>query len=210
MPGNHIPEGVYSEEALEIFRLSSKSHWDVPINVEGKILHVLVSHPTPQGFDGEEDKNGRRNWDEVRLWADYLDGADWIVDDQGQAGGLSEDAAFVIAGDLNTGEGISNQTRLEGKFSYELLTEHSRVNDPREVLKSEGARHRFGSGDPEHVTFAWWGGSRIDYLMPSHDLMALLALVEVICGAVCRPGSSQMGTPLAVHWASPSASKCWA
>ena len=25
--------------------LSSKSHWDVPIDVEGQIVHVLASHP---------------------------------------------------------------------------------------------------------------------------------------------------------------------
>ena len=71
-PGALIPPGYYSEDELTIFRLSSKSHWDVPIDVNGKVFHFLVSHPTPPVFDGAEDRNGRRNHDEIRLWADYL------------------------------------------------------------------------------------------------------------------------------------------
>ena len=30
------------------------------------------SHPTPPAFDGPEDRNGRRNHDEIRFWSDYL------------------------------------------------------------------------------------------------------------------------------------------
>ena len=64
----HLPE----EEELEVVRLSSKSHWDVPVKVGGHTVHVLASHPTPPTFDGEEDRNGRRNHDEIRFWADYV------------------------------------------------------------------------------------------------------------------------------------------
>ena len=35
-------------------------------------VHVLASHPTPPTFDGAEDRNGRRNHDEIRFWADYV------------------------------------------------------------------------------------------------------------------------------------------
>ena len=61
-------------------------------------MHVLASHPTPPAFDGPEDRNGKRNHDEIRLWADYLTG--------GAAAGylgasLPEDEPFVILGDLN-------------------------------------------------------------------------------------------------------------
>jgi hypothetical protein len=31
------------------------------------VLHVLVSHPTPPSFDGAEDRNGRRNHDDVQV-----------------------------------------------------------------------------------------------------------------------------------------------
>ena len=57
---------------LDSFRLSSKSHWDVPIEIGKKTVHFLVSHPTPPVFDGPEDRNGTRNHDEIRFWADYI------------------------------------------------------------------------------------------------------------------------------------------
>ena len=63
MPGNLIPTPFYSPDEVEILRLSSKSHWDVPIQIAGKVVHFLVSHPTPPVFDGPEDRNGRRNYD---------------------------------------------------------------------------------------------------------------------------------------------------
>ena len=52
MPGNLIPTPFYSPDEVEILRLSSKSHWDVPIEIGGKTVHFLVSHPTPPVFDG--------------------------------------------------------------------------------------------------------------------------------------------------------------
>ena len=53
-------------------RLSRKSHWDLPIRIGRKTVHFLVSHPTPPVFDGPEDRNGTRNFDEIRFWADYV------------------------------------------------------------------------------------------------------------------------------------------
>ena len=54
MPGALLPDNsstpaandYYSPAELNVFRLSSKSHWDVPININGEIVHALVSHPT--------------------------------------------------------------------------------------------------------------------------------------------------------------------
>src|SRR5690606_29631933 len=45
-------------------RLSSKSHWDVPVRTPLGTVHMLASHPTPPVFDGPEDRNGARNHDE--------------------------------------------------------------------------------------------------------------------------------------------------
>jgi 3-phytase/alkaline phosphatase D len=52
-------------------------------------------------FDGAEDRNGKRNFDEIRFWKDYINGAGYIYDDQGGTGGLGSGALFVIAGDYN-------------------------------------------------------------------------------------------------------------
>ena len=89
---------------LDDLRLSSKSHWDVPVVIGERRVHVLASHPTPPTFDGPEDRNGTRNHDEIRFWADYVSGgrdASYIYDDDGQYGGLARNASFVIAGDQN-------------------------------------------------------------------------------------------------------------
>ncbi|MFD0852566.1 endonuclease/exonuclease/phosphatase family protein, partial [Actinomadura adrarensis] len=72
MPGAVLPPGYYSDAELADLRLSSKSHWDVPVRIGRDTVHFLVSHPTPPTFDGAEDRNGRRNHDEIRLWADYV------------------------------------------------------------------------------------------------------------------------------------------
>ncbi len=111
MPGAMLPDDQataepgdwYGEEALEVFRLSSKSHWDIPVIIGGERVHVLASHPTPPSFDGEEDRNGKRNHDEIRLWADYIAGDPdrYIYDDKGERGGLRKGERFVIMGDLN-------------------------------------------------------------------------------------------------------------
>lgn len=109
MPGALLPldpatgESWYSDEMLAILPLSSKTHLDLPIRIGERRLHLLASHPTPPVFDGPEDRNGRRNHDEIRFWADYIAPAraGYIHDDAGNRGGLPAGARFVILGDLN-------------------------------------------------------------------------------------------------------------
>ena len=71
-PATPEPADWFTADELDAVRLSSKSHWDLPIDIDGRIVHFLVSHPTPPVFDGPEDRNGRRNHDEIRFWADYV------------------------------------------------------------------------------------------------------------------------------------------
>ena len=109
-------------------QLSSKNHVDVPIEIGKETVHFLLSHPTPPVFDGPEDRNGTRNHDEIRFWADYVGpGAErgsYIYDDQGNTGGLEPGSLFVIAGDQNSdpfdGDSIPG--------SAQLLLEHPRIN----------------------------------------------------------------------------------
>ena len=130
------PADWYSPEELAILPLSSKSHWDLPIDIGGSTVHFLVSHPTPPVFDGPEDRNGRRNFDEIRFWADYLTPgkAGYIYDDQGRTGGLKPGSSFVIAGDQNSDP-------LDGDSvpgAIQQLLEHPRVN-AASAPSSEGA-----------------------------------------------------------------------
>lgn len=116
-PLNPDGSSYYPDDIWKQLRLSSKSHWDLLIDVNGLDLHFLVHHPTPPVFDGPEDRNGKRNYDENRFWIEYLGNGDrdYIVDDRGGTGGLDQGALFVIAGDLNAdpmdGDSISPVNR---------------------------------------------------------------------------------------------------
>ena len=181
MPNNLIPQPFYSPEEVAILRLSSKSHWDIPINVNGAIVHFLVSHPTPPVFDGPEDRNGRRNYDEIRFWADYIRGLNYMYDDKGVAGGLPAGRSFIIAGDQNSdpfdGDSI--------KGSAQLLLEHPLINNstPPSSLGAvqqatlQGMNNVGQKGNPavDTADFADFGTNpgnlRVDYVLPSKDLL---------------------------------------
>ena len=189
------PDGreYYSDEIWQQLRLSSKSHWDLPVDTPIGRLHFLVSHPTPPVFDGPENRNGCRNHDELRLWADYLDpvaGA-YLVDDRGARGALDPKASVVIAGDLNAdpldgdaGEGLRllhASPRLNGDF-----TPTSR--GALEAARSQQGNNRGQRGDPAADTGDFNdegpGNLRVDHLIPSRDL-------RVIDGGVFWPAPGE-------------------
>lgn len=171
LPGHHVPDGFYTPEELAVLPLSSKSHWDLPVEVAGRRLHLLVSHPTPPAFDGDEDRNGRRNFDEIAFWLRYLEGSPALVDDRGRAGGLPPGALFVVAGDLNA-DPVRPSSTYDGTDAIRPLLDHPRVHDPADVLVSEGGRlhGRGGQPRPEQVTAEFLGGMRVDYLLPAEEL----------------------------------------
>jgi hypothetical protein len=181
-PNTPEPADWYSPEELDIFRLSSKSHWDVPIEVGDETIHFLVSHPTPPVFDDPVvDWNGKRNHDEIRFWADYISPgqrARYIYDDAGQRGGLRPGANFVIAGDQNSdpldGDSIPG--------SAQQLLEHPLVNarnTPDSAGAPEAARLQGGANtthrsDPRFDTADFSdvapGNLRADYVLPRKSL----------------------------------------
>ena len=188
MPGARLPDDSttpaprdwYSAAELAIFPLSSKSHWDVPIDIDGTVVHFLVSHPTPPVFDGPEDRNGTRNADEIRLWADYISGgtsASYIYDDNGTFGGLASGALFVIAGDQNSDPNDGDS--IPG--AAQQLLDHPLVNDsvtPESLGAVEQALLQ-GGINLTHRTPARYdtadfaeppGNLRVDYVLPHKSL----------------------------------------
>jgi 3-phytase len=155
LPGAHTPPGWYSDAILAQFRLSSKSHWDVPVRIGDDTLHLLASHPTPPVFDGDEDRNGRRNFDEVGFWVRYLDGHPAIRDDRGVTGGLRAAASFVILGDLNAPP-EQVESRYDGEPAIGQLLRDPRIADPPQVTGKPTA----------FFTFA----TRADYVLPASTL----------------------------------------
>ncbi|MFF5083754.1 endonuclease/exonuclease/phosphatase family protein [Actinoplanes sp. NPDC000266] len=178
MPGNLLPTDYYSAEEQAALRLSSKSHWDVPVRVHGKTLHFLVSHPTPPTFDGPEDRNGRRNHDEIRFWADYVNGAKYIYDDKGHRGGLKRGQDFVIAGDQNADplDGDSYEGAVDQLLTHPLINSRTRPSSAgaAEAAALQGGANATHKGDPRYDTADFAdtapGNLRADYVLPRKGL----------------------------------------
>ena len=185
MPGNLIPTPFYSPEEVAILRLSSKSHWDLPILIGGKTVHFLVSHPTPPVFDGPEDRNGTRNHDEIRFWADYITPgqSDYIYDDDGVHGGLKPGELFVIAGDQNSdpldGDSIPGSTQQlidHPLVNAKLTPESAGAVEASALQNGANASHR---SDPRFDTADFAdtapGNLRADYVLPRKTLQLVAA-----------------------------------
>lgn len=156
LPANPDGTAFYTDEDLNVLRLSSKSHWDLPVELPSGLCHLLISHPTPPAFDGPERRNVCRNHDEIRFWVDYIDDQRYITDDLGRVGGLAQDRPFIVAGDLNASPdgGDSNSDAIR-----RLLT-HQRIR----TLRPCSARG--------HDLTARWN-LRADYVLPSKQIPIL-------------------------------------
>lgn len=147
-----------TDEEAERFRLSSKTHVDVPVSCRGHTVHALLAHPTPPVFDGPENFNGKRCHDEIRLLADYAAGADYLYDDDGRRGGL-DDASYVLLGDMNASPG--DEESLQAANTYFLESE---AFDTRRLPTSPGG----AQASSPYLTAEF--GSKVDYVLPSPDL----------------------------------------
>ena len=180
-PNTAAPADWYSPAELAIFRLSSKSHWDVPIEVGKKTVHFLVSHPTPPVFDGPEDRNGTRNFDEIRLWADYISPGKggYIYDDAGVSGGLKPGSLFVIAGDQNSDplDGDSIPGAIQQLIEHPVVNTKLTPSSPgavEQAAKQGGAKTTHRS-DPAFDTADFLdvpgpGNLRADYVLPRKNI----------------------------------------
>ena len=151
LPGAKLPEidgrPYPSAAAQEVQRLSSTSHWIVPIETPVGRFDLMTFHASPPVFDGPEDRNGLRNRDEIRFWSLLLDGKL----------GPRPAAPFAITGDANL-----DPDRGEGhKEVIDELLAHRSLQDPQ----PQGP-------DGSLATVHWKavGDMRVDYVLPSADL----------------------------------------
>jgi hypothetical protein len=196
MPGARLPDDPttsapadwYSPAELAVFRLSSKSHWDVPVEIGGKVVHFLVSHPTPPVFDGPEDRNGTRNFDEIRFWADYISPgrrSNYIYDDEGQRGGLAPGSLFVIAGDQNSDplDGDSIPGSIQNLLDHPLVNAKQAPSSLGGTQQSalQGGANTTHRSDPAFDTADFADGApgnlRADYVLPRKNMQILDATV---------------------------------
>ncbi|WP_435165856.1 endonuclease/exonuclease/phosphatase family protein [Falsirhodobacter sp. 1013] len=136
-------EGM-GEDAKAVQRLSSVAHWEVPVQLpSGPVLRLLAFHATTPVFDGPEDRNGRRNADEITFWTDLIDGRLSFVSPQGP---------WVILGNANA-DPHAGDGRREG---IATLLAHPSLTDPL----------------PGTITaeYAQTGPLRLDYVLPQAGL----------------------------------------
>lgn len=128
-------------------RLSSSAHLAVPLATVPP-LWILGFAATPPVFDGPEDRNGRRNADEIAFWQQVFDGKHGPV----------PGPPFVLAGlanlDPDRGEGLTESIRS--------VLNDSRLQDPL-------PKGPFGTAtvDWEEPTP---GRLRVSYVLPSENL----------------------------------------
>lgn len=129
------------DPAHDIQRLSSRAHWAVRVNAPEPFT-LLTLAATPPVFDGPEDRNGRRNADEVALWLHALDGRlDW-----------QPDTPVILLGLLNIDPHNGEGQRAVARAALA----HPRLQDPQ----------------PEVKTVAWdsTGPMRVSYVLPDTSL----------------------------------------
>ncbi|WP_239520657.1 endonuclease/exonuclease/phosphatase family protein [Pseudooceanicola aestuarii] len=141
-----LPDSLIAADdpGFAVQRLSSTVHWLLPVNLPGGALTLGVFKATPPVFDGPEDRNGRRNHDEVTLWRHLMDGP------------LT--APFVLLGGANLdpdrGEGMRDAIRA--------LLRDPRLTDPVPARAGGGTQTTDWPDPP--------GRMRVDYVLPSAAL----------------------------------------
>lgn len=133
------------DPGFEVQRLSSSAHWALEVDLPGGPVTLLTLAATPPVFDGPEDRNGRRNRDEVLLWLHVLDG---------RLGAVPE-APVILIGNLNVDphRGDGRRTAAASVLS------HARLQDP---LPGQ-----------ETVTWDGVGPMRVSYVLPDRTLTVL-------------------------------------
>lgn len=206
MPGALLPDDPdfagpgdwYSAAELNVLRLSSKNHADVPVLVNGTPVHILASHPTPPVFDepgsglpwkAGVDHNGRRNSDEIRFWSDYVNPmmSAYIYDDTetsaAPGGGLPANSRFVICGDQNADNNEGDSTDPAIKQILGGIATLGGGTIPANPYVNSTFVPGGGAGPEPDDTAAFSGGVRVDYALPSNFGL------NVRSGGVFWPGS---------------------
>lgn len=194
--GNSDTASFYTAAERDMFRLSSKNHCDVPVVVNGEVVHCLISHPTPPVFDDGEtlthslvtgtaatkaDWNGLRNYDEIRFWADYVDPAKngYIYDDAhlnntgtGAAGNplyTGTPTGGLPAGARFIVMGDQNADPVDGDTSFDSILPllNSTLVDSSVAPTSTGAAADVPGSFSNRATKTSDFNLRADYVLPS-------------------------------------------
>lgn len=130
---------VPADTGEDVQRLSSSAHWALRIDLPSGPLTLLTVAATPPLFDGPEDRNGRRNRDEVLLWLHAIEGTL----------PFRPDPPFAIVGNLQLdpekGEGLHE--------AVQTVLAHPALQDPLPGVPT--------------ARFSQTGDLRVSYVLPS-------------------------------------------
>lgn len=175
LPGALLPQKngapFPSAEAQALLRLASVAHWMVPVDTPTGPLTLMMFHAAPPVFDGPEDRNGRRNHDQLIFWQHVMDGRF----------GSAPKRPFVLMGDANL-DPEDGEGRRE---AIQTLLDDPRLQDPTPARPDGPMQDSPGHhGDARLDTVAWPapepGHKRVSYVLPS-------AGVEVLGSGVFWP-----------------------
>ncbi|WOT03662.1 endonuclease/exonuclease/phosphatase family protein [Shewanella youngdeokensis] len=173
----------YTDQAWAAKPMSSKNHVDAPIIIPtangDKVVHLLLSHPTPPVFDTFTENNKQLNRAEIKFWNDYISGdASYIYDDAGHKGGIATDASFVILGDLNadpqSGDGYLDTIKdllhsdKVNQYATHGVNIPTSLGGPECLAMGECKEQNWATRYPDSLTNT--SGLRLDFVMPSADL----------------------------------------
>ena len=157
-------------QEMELF---DKNFTDAVMELDGKKLHVILLHTVPAyHFGNPKSPNYIRNRDQLRFLEWYTTGStDIEVPKDIGIKPLGKDESFVIVGDLNSD--IENQENPGSAVLRRLAT---KTKQWVPVVDFTNESQHFG---PKPFQL------RLDYMFFSRD-------IEVVKGAIYRPGSERM------------------
>lgn len=184
LPDANLPFAKDGAAAARI-TLSESGHWDVPVRLpNGAELNLLTLHASPPVFDGPDDRNGRRNADQIRFWVDYLNGWHPV------RGSAEPPANSVVLGTLNADpeDGDARRSALHALLRHPLLQdpEPGSMGGQIESLRQGGVN--FSHQSPASRDTVDWpdegarspGNLRVDYVLPARS-------IEVVASGVYWP-----------------------
>ena len=167
LPDARLP--ALESSVLEVQRLSSTGHWDIPILTSAtQRLHLLIYQAGPPVFGGRSLRNLYRNHDETAFWLTFL---------EGRLPMPPPDGPFVLLGgsnlDPNDGDGLHNAMRA--------LLQSPLLQDPQPQSAGaiQAANDEFSAAHdgPHAQDTVFWsrapGNLRVSYILPAAELKVL-------------------------------------
>lgn len=172
MPGNLLrgsEDDLFdTPQAARAQRLSSVAHWDVPVLIPRGRLHLLAFAAGPPVFDGPEDRNGKRNHDEVAVWSRYLSGA---------LARAPPDAPVIVIGhaNLDPADGEGRRDAIHALLADPRLRDTRPASRGGVEALAQGGVNTAQTGDPALDSADWPdadgpGNLRVDYVLPDRRL----------------------------------------